>query len=711
MSTGLGNNRPTRSAGSSSMLTTLRKNQVIAQNKLTSKGNKNTSSSFTYTSALGSVLSQTTNQTFAFLNDVGATIPVPVPVPITPGSPAPSNFIILSLGVVNTYQYAVLDDTTNKWSAAIDSEIQLGSTLSEGPSTLLNGNVVVSGIYPPDKISFFFISPNGILYNKIILTMPPPGPESYRALSIGNAALFYDYTDSTLTTLNIYTFNPNISESVTPFTYTLPTDTTVHDVFVNDGGAIIVLVNSAVNPYLYSFYKIAKGGTSLQFITNSYGNITSSLSYTYSTPVWFVTYNSSGKLTGLRVLNTDGSVLSYTGFPSNSQLYAHDQFGITGTKFFMATSANHPQLEYFVFSIQNNQLVTVHIPYSDYSAYAAGPVVLAYYSDLSRSNPTARSNHFAIAFAKEDSTNTEVKAYYVLDGQETATSVVLYQAQALVQVNLTGVLVCGYTTNNPVTNIYLQFRTYTPYGVQYSDVYQGVLINDIQEIFGNVLTNYNLIRCSLTSLSGLYAYTMVDTYDSQARGPLANGYSYAISNNTCVMLIGTASPYDVYISYNGKIKPSVHLGIADSFLDTGYTSSAETIYVKLTASNQLLIVTEETATLATMETLTEDAQIVAYGLGYYARVWYNSATTLWTYEIACPDGVVRKRVFSTGWGAGLGLRGFTNTSNTFVFLAVDQGGTTSAVWFNKNTNQFYSAGFQTKLLPNIYSSYSHLMYD
>lgn len=72
MKTGLGNNRPSRAAGDASMLTALRRNQAIAQNQLTTKGNKNTSYTFFYPTVIGRELSQSTNQALTYANNVGA---------------------------------------------------------------------------------------------------------------------------------------------------------------------------------------------------------------------------------------------------------------------------------------------------------------------------------------------------------------------------------------------------------------------------------------------------------------------------------------------------------------------------------------------------------------------------------------------------------------------------------------------------------------
>lgn len=67
MQTGLGNNRQSRAAGSSSMLTALIRNQAIAQNQLTTKANKNTAYSFITPTVFGREQSSSTNQAFSFL--------------------------------------------------------------------------------------------------------------------------------------------------------------------------------------------------------------------------------------------------------------------------------------------------------------------------------------------------------------------------------------------------------------------------------------------------------------------------------------------------------------------------------------------------------------------------------------------------------------------------------------------------------------------
>lgn len=67
MQTGLGNNRVSRAAGDSSMLTALKRNQVIAQNSKTSKQNKNTSYSYIFPRVEGVKQSDTTNIAFQYL--------------------------------------------------------------------------------------------------------------------------------------------------------------------------------------------------------------------------------------------------------------------------------------------------------------------------------------------------------------------------------------------------------------------------------------------------------------------------------------------------------------------------------------------------------------------------------------------------------------------------------------------------------------------
>lgn len=61
MQTGLGNNRQSRAAGSSGMLTALIRNQAIAQNQLTTKANKNTSYSYIFPRVEGIRQTSTTN--------------------------------------------------------------------------------------------------------------------------------------------------------------------------------------------------------------------------------------------------------------------------------------------------------------------------------------------------------------------------------------------------------------------------------------------------------------------------------------------------------------------------------------------------------------------------------------------------------------------------------------------------------------------------
>jgi hypothetical protein len=61
MQTGLGNNRQSRAAGDSSMLTALKRNQAIAQNQLTTKANKNTIYSYIFPVVIGREQTSTTN--------------------------------------------------------------------------------------------------------------------------------------------------------------------------------------------------------------------------------------------------------------------------------------------------------------------------------------------------------------------------------------------------------------------------------------------------------------------------------------------------------------------------------------------------------------------------------------------------------------------------------------------------------------------------
>lgn len=67
MKTGLGNNRVSRAAGDSSMLTALKRNQVIAQNFQTSKQNKNTIYSYIFPRVEGIKQSDTTNLAVQYL--------------------------------------------------------------------------------------------------------------------------------------------------------------------------------------------------------------------------------------------------------------------------------------------------------------------------------------------------------------------------------------------------------------------------------------------------------------------------------------------------------------------------------------------------------------------------------------------------------------------------------------------------------------------